>query len=240
MSWLTHNIGLVIELTGVHLALAVPTIVASLVIAVPIGWAAHRYHRTRSALLTTSGLLYAIPSLPLFIVIPVLIGTNIRAPINVVITLTLYGIALMVRTATDAFDAVPADARRSATALGFSPTARFWRVDLPLAGPVLLSGLRVVVVSTVSLVTVAAVVGSRNLGSLFTDGFQRGIQAEIITGIAMTVLVALLLDLTCVVVGRLLMPWSRLQRRPRTGRPLGDRLFVGRARRGPRSGTVPA
>ncbi len=224
MTWLTNNVGLVVELTLVHLGLAVPTILASLVVAVPIGWTAHRYRRTRSTLLTTSGLLYAIPSLPLFIVIPVLIGTNIRAPVNVVITLTLYGIALMVRTATDAFDAVPTEVRRSATAVGFSPAARFWRVELPLAGPVLLSGLRVVVVSTVSLVTVAAVVGSRNLGSLFTDGFQRGIQAEIVTGIVMTVAVALLLDLLCVLAGRLLMPWSRLDRRARSGRRTLARL----------------
>lgn len=234
MTWLQNNLGLVVDLTLVHLALAVPTILASLLIAVPVGWLAHRYRRSRAPLLTTSGLLYAIPSLPLFIVIPLLLGTNIREPVNVVVTLTLYGIALMVRTATDAFDAVPADVRSSATAVGFSSTARFWRVELPLAGPVLLAGLRVVVVSTVSLVTVAAVIGSRNLGSLFTDGFQRGIQAEIVTGIVLTVAVALLLDLVCVLAGRVLMPWSRVGRRPSAAR----RVLAGTGRHRPRTVTA--
>jgi len=83
-------------------------------------------------------------------------------------------------------------------------------VHLPLAGPVLLSGLRVVVVSTVSLATVGAVIGVPSLGSLFTDGFQRGIQAEIITGIVATILLALVLDWACVAIGRTVMPWTRL------------------------------
>ena len=83
------------------------------------------------------------------------------------------------------------DVRQSATSVGYSAAGRFWGVELPLAGPVLLSGLRVVVVSTVSLATVGAVIGVQSLGSLFTDGFQRGIQAEIITGIVATIALAL-------------------------------------------------
>src|SRR5665647_3793699 len=149
------------ELTLAHLTLSAPPIVLSLVIAVPVGWVAHRFRASRSVLLTLSGLLYAIPSLPLFIMLPALTGTSLRSPVNIVIALTLYGIALMVRTATDAFDSVPTGVRQSATSVGFSAGSRLWRVELPLAGPVLLSGLRVVVVSTVSLVTIGAVIGSR-------------------------------------------------------------------------------
>ena len=210
MTWLANNLDLVVELTLAHLALSAPTILLSLVIAVPIGWVAHRFRASRAVLLTLSGLLYAIPSLPLFIVLPVLTGTSLRSPVNIVIALTLYGIALMVRTASDAFDSVQAEVRQSATAVGYSAASRLWRVELPLAGPVLLSGLRVVVVSTVSLITIGAVIGSRSLGTLFTDGFQRGIPAEILTGVVMTVLVAFTLDLVCVLLGRLLLPWSRL------------------------------
>jgi osmoprotectant transport system permease protein len=116
---------------------------------------------------------------------------------------------VIVRTAADAFDAVERDVLQSATAVGYSPARRFWGVHLPLAGPVLLSGLRVVVVSTVSLATVGAVIGVQSLGSLFTDGFQRGIQAEIITGIVATIVLALVLDWACVAIGRALMPWTR-------------------------------
>jgi osmoprotectant transport system permease protein len=204
----------------VHLALSVPAIILSFVVSVPLGWLAHRYRWSRGVLLVLVGLLYAIPSLALFIALPAVTGLSLRSPVNLVIALTLYGVAVLVRTATDAFDAVERDIRQSATAMGYSSTGRFWGVELPLAGPVLLSGLRVVIVSTVSLATVGAVIGVQSLGSLFTDGFQRGIQVEIVTGIVATILLALLLDWLTVLLGRVLMPWTT---REATGRATGSR-----------------
>lgn len=222
MKWLWSNLDLVGELTLVHLALSVPAIILSFVISVPIGWAAHRYRWSRGVLLSLCALLYAIPSLALFIALPVFTGLGLRSPLNLVIALTLYGIAVIVRTAADAFDAVDPDVRQSATAVGYSSVRRFWGVELPLAGPVLLSGLRVVVVSTVSLATVGAVIGVPSLGSLFTDGFQRGIEAEIVTGIVVTILVALAIDGLCLLAGRLLMPWSS----PTAGARAGSTMLV--------------
>ncbi|MEI5585329.1 MULTISPECIES: ABC transporter permease [unclassified Agromyces] len=212
MNWLWSNLDRVGELVVVHLALSVPAIILSFVLSVPLGWVAHRYRWSRGVLLSLVGLLYAIPSLALFIALPAATGLSLRSPVNLVIALTLYGIAVLVRTATDAFDAVERDIRQSATAVGYSGAGRFWGVELPLAGPVLLSGLRVVIVSTVSLATVGAVIGVPSLGSLFTDGFQRGIQVEIITGIVATILLALLLDWLAVLLGRMLMPWTRPSR----------------------------
>lgn len=209
MNWLWSNLDLVGELMLVHLALSVPAIILSFVVSVPIGWLAHRYRWSRGVLLSLCALLYAIPSLALFVALPPITGLSLRSPLNLVIALTLYGVAVIVRTAADAFDSVEPDVRHSATALGYSTVGRFWGVELPLAGPVLLSGLRVVIVSTVSLATVGAVIGVPSLGSLFTDGFQRNIQAEIITGIVATILLAVLLDWAAVLIGRLLMPWSR-------------------------------
>lgn len=209
MNWLWSNLDLVGELILVHLALSVPAIILSFVVSIPIGWLAHRYRWSRGVLLSLCALLYAIPSLALFIALPAMTGLSLRSPVNLVIALTLYGIAVIVRTAADAFDAVERDVVDSATAMGYSAVRRFWGVELPLAGPVLLSGLRVVIVSTVSLATVGAVIGVQSLGSLFTDGFQRGIQVEIITGIVATMVLALVLDWLCVVIGRMLMPWSR-------------------------------
>ena len=211
MNWLWSNLDRVGELVLVHLALSVPAIILSFVVSVPIGWLAHRYRWSRGVLLSLVGLLYAIPSLALFIALPAVTGLSLRSPVNLVIALTLYGVAVLVRTATDAFDSVERDIRQSATAIGYSGAGRFWGVDLPLAGPVLLSGLRVVIVSTVSLATVGAVIGVQSLGSLFTDGFQRGIQVEIITGIVATILLALLLDWLVVLLGRMLMPWTRAE-----------------------------
>lgn len=208
MNWLWSNLDRVGELILVHLALSVPAIILSFVVSVPIGWLAHRYRWSRGVLLSLCALLYAIPSLALFIALPPVTGLSLRSPLNLVIALTLYGIAVIVRTAADAFDAVERDVLQSATAVGYSVAGRFWGVELPLAGPVLLSGLRVVIVSTVSLATVGAVIGVPSLGSLFTDGFQRGIQIEIITGIIATIVLALVLDWLSVVIGRMLMPWS--------------------------------
>jgi osmoprotectant transport system permease protein len=215
VNWLWSNLDLVGELALVHLALSVPAIILSFVVSVPLGWLAHRYRWSRGVLLALVGLLYAIPSLALFIALPAVTGLSLRSPVNLVIALTLYGVAVLVRTATDAFDAVERDIRQSATAMGYSAAGRFWGVELPLAGPVLLSGLRVVIVSTVSLATVGAVIGVQSLGSLFTDGFQRGIQVEIVTGIVATILLALLLDWLTVLLGRALMPWTT---RAATGR----------------------
>jgi len=207
--WIWSNLDLIWDRTVDHLVLSVPSIVLSFVIALPLGWLAHRYRPTRGVILTSVGLLYAIPSLPLFIVLPFIVGTSIRSPLNLIIALALYGIALMVRVVADGLGSVDRNVRASATAVGFSGWTVFWQVELPLAGPVLLAGLRVVAVSTVSLATVGAVIGAQSLGSLFTDGIQRGIEAEIIAGIVVTVLLALTLDAALVFLGRLLMPWTR-------------------------------
>ncbi|MET4705097.1 ABC transporter permease [Frigoribacterium sp. UYMn621] len=220
MTWLLNNGELIGQLVVAHLLIAIPPIILSFVISVPIGWVANRYRWSRGTLLTVLGLLYAIPSLPLFIILPLIIGTGLRDPINLVVALTLYGIALMVRTTADGLGSVDADIRQSATAVGFSSRSQFFRVELPLAGPVLLAGIRVVAVSTISLTTVGAVIGISSLGALFTDGIQRGIAVEILTGIVLTIVIALAVDGLLVLLGRALMPWvavtsGRLARRDR-------------------------
>ena len=207
MTWLLNNGELIGQLIVAHLLISLPPIILSLVISVPIGWVANRYRWSRGTLLTVLGLLYAIPSLPLFIILPLIIGTGLRDPINLVVALTLYGIALMVRTTADGLGSVDPDIRQSAAAVGFSARSQFFRVELPLAGPVLLAGIRVVAVSTISLTTVGAVIGISSLGALFTDGIQRGIAVEILTGIVLTIILALSVDALLVLLGRVLMPW---------------------------------
>ncbi|HEY1135746.1 MAG TPA: ABC transporter permease subunit [Nocardioides sp.] len=222
MKWLSQNHEQVVELLLVHLGLSVPAILASLLIAVPLGWLAQHGPGLRGPVLVGVGLLYAIPSLPLFIIVPVLIGTPLRSATTMVVVLVVYGVAVLVRSAADAFAAVPAATLDAATAVGHTRWSAFWRVELPLAGPVLLAGLRVVTVSTVSLVSVGAVIGIQSLGTLFTDGFQRGIRAEVLTGLVLIVLLAVLLDALFVLLGRLLMPWTSATRRTRSA--LGPRL----------------
>lgn len=225
MEWFVANYALVVDLAVDHARLSVLPIVLGLLLAVPPGVLAWRYRRARGLVLTAVGLLYTIPSLALFVLLPPVLGIGFLSELNVVIALTVYAVALMTRSVTDALDAVDPAVRSSATAQGYSPWGRFWAVELPLAGPVLLAGLRVVAVSTVSLVTVGVLVGIRSLGYLFMDGLQRGIVAEIVTGIVATVVVALVFDLVLVLLGRLLMPWNaRRDRRPRRAARAARRL----------------
>lgn len=217
MSWLWSNFGLidygqVWQLTVIHIALSIPPIIFGFLISLPIGWIANRYHATRGTLLTIGGILYTIPSLPLFIAMPSLIGTKILNPVNVIVALTLYALALMVRTTADALGSVSGDVLQSATAVGFSGWRRFWAVELPLAGPVLLAGLRVVSVSTVSLVSVGSLIGVNNLGTLFIDGYQRSFPEEVVVGILAVMAIAFVFDGILLLCGRFLMPWTRIDR----------------------------
>lgn len=210
MTWVSQNIPLIVSLTVDHVRLSLIPIVLGFVIAVPLGWFAHRFSRSRAAVLAVVGVLYTIPSLALFMVLPPLLGISILSEINVIIALTVYAVAIMVRQAADAFASIEPATLRAATAVGFAEWGRFFSVELPLAGPVLLAGVRVVAVSTVSLVTVGVLVGVPSLGFFFTDGFQRRIVSEIVTGVVMTFAVAMIIDGVLVLLGRLIMPWSRL------------------------------
>jgi osmoprotectant transport system permease protein len=209
MAWVWTNFGLIWGLALSHIWLCVVPIVIGFVVSVPLGYFASRYQLLRSIVLSTSGILYTIPSIALFVVIPVLIGTSLLDPTNVIIALTIYAIAVMVRTSADAFASVSDSVQDSATAVGFSAFQRFFAVDFPLAGPVLVAGLRVVSVSTVSLASVGAVIGVSSLGFLFTDGFQRAFFTEIWAGIIGTIIIAAVFDVLIVLAGRLLLPWNR-------------------------------
>jgi osmoprotectant transport system permease protein len=209
MSWFRDNTDKVIDLLVSHLWLSAVPIVLGFLIALPIGWYANRHRPVRGLVLALGGIFYTIPSLAFFMILPSIIGTGILDPINVVIALTVYAVAIMVRSATDAFESVSPAVLDAASAAGYAPSGRAFAVELPLAGPVLLAGLRVVAVSTVSLVSVGALIGVNNLGSLFTEGYRTDNNAEILTGVIGIVLLALLFDGLLVLVGRLAMPWAR-------------------------------
>jgi osmoprotectant transport system permease protein len=211
MEWMLNNQALIVSLTLDHMRLAVIPIIAGFVLSVPLGWLSVRLPRLGKGILASVGLLYTIPSLALFMVLPPIVGISVLSEANVIIALSIYAVAIMVRTAADAFASIEPSTLRSATAVGFAEWGRFFAVELPLAGPVLLAGIRVVAVSTVSLVTVGVLVGVQSLGYFFTDGFQRRIVPEILTGLVMTVIVAWLFDQALLRLGRLLMPWTRVQ-----------------------------
>lgn len=208
MNWVVNNLPLIGELTIKHLVLSVPPILIGFVISLPLGYVAHRYKLTRGLLLTLAGLLYTIPSLALFVVLPPLLGISFLSSLNLTIALTIYAVAIMSRSVADALTSVDPDIKQSATAVGFDGWRRFWTVEFPLAGPVILAGVRVAAVSTISLVSVGILIGVDSLGYLFTNGYQRKIVPEIFVGVVMIVVIALVVDFLLVLLGRALMPWA--------------------------------
>ena len=194
---------------GDHVYLALLPLVIGIVLAIAAGWLGHRWAPARSVLMVLANLLYTIPSLALFVVIPGLIGSKILDSINVVVALTIYTTALLVRPVLDALDAVAPSVIAAATAVGYKPVRKFFAVELPLAVPVLAAGVRVASVSNISLVSVGALIGTGGLGVLFTDGFQRECFSPIVVGIVLTLVLALVVDLVLVGIRNLLTPWER-------------------------------
>ena len=209
MTWFLDHRAEVFDLAVRHLYLAGVPLLIGLLLALPLGWLARRFRPLYPPLIIGTGLLYTIPSLALFILMPGFIGTQILDPVNVLIAMTVYTIALLVRTVADGLGAVPGDVNQAATAMGYGRVARFFKVELPLAVPVISAGLRVAAVSNVSIVSVAAIIGVAQLGSLFTDGFSRNFLDPIVVGIIACVVLALLLDVVIVAATWLLTPWQR-------------------------------
>ncbi|MCO1660143.1 ABC transporter permease [Pseudonocardia humida] len=209
MTWVLGNLELIGDLTLEHLVFALPPVVIGLLLAIPLGWLANRTRTGRTIVINLAGLLYTVPSLALFVILPAVLGTGILDSINVIIALTVYTLALLVRTVADALSAVPGTVIDSATAMGYRPVRRFLAVELPLSIPVVLAGVRVAAVSSISLVTVGSVIGFGGLGKMFTDGFQRDIPQEIIAGIVLVLVIALVVDGLLLLLGRALTPWTK-------------------------------
>lgn len=214
MTWeyLQLNSERIVELTIQHIWLALVPIVIAFVLSLPLGWLTNRNPTLKRIMLTGSSVFYTIPSLALILMIPLILGTSILDPINVIIALTIYSLALLVRTTADGLASVPPSVIASADAMGYRPAKRWFTVELPLAMPVVLSGLRVATVANISMVSVAALIGIGGLGQLFTRGFQLGFYLPpIIIGLVLSVVLAVLFDLLIVSVQRLLTPWARLE-----------------------------
>lgn len=209
MTWAFDHLDDILFRAGQHAWLAGLPLVLGLVIAVPLGWLAARQPRLRAVVLTTTGLLYTIPSLALFILLPPLLGTKILDPVNVIVAMTVYTVALLTRTVTDGLSSVDGSTRQAAIAMGYGSFARFRAVDLPLAVPVIAAGLRVAAVSNVSIVSVASLIGISQLGYFLTDGYARSFPTEVWVGIVACLLLALVFDLVIQVVSRVLTPWTR-------------------------------
>ena len=207
--WIADNAARVGELTVWHAVLSVIPTVLGLLIAIPLAWWASRSARIYPLIVGASGLLYTVPSIALFVLLPQVLGTKILDPLNVVVALTLYSVALLVRVVADGLASVPHDTVQAATAMGYRPWQRLLLVELPVAVPAIGGGLRVAVVSNVSIVTMAALLGIPQLGSLFTEGFSLRLTLPIVVGILLCLALSVVLDLLVHAGTRALTPWRQ-------------------------------
>ena len=189
-----------------HIWITVVSVLLGVLIAFPLALLARRFVRLESTILGVSTGIYTIPSLALF---PLLVPFTGLSPTTVVIGLALYALTVLVRAMLEGLRAVPEEVRESATGLGYGAGRLLFRVELPLALPVIMAGLRVATVSTVALTTVGSLVAYGGLGNLIKDGVNTNFRAELFTAAVLCVLLAVVLDVLIVLAQRLLTPWTR-------------------------------
>lgn len=205
MNWLSDNSDKVLSDLAQHVQITAAALALGIAIAFPLGVAGYRWRRAWPPILAVTQLLYTIPSLALFVLLTDIVGLG---QLPVIAALTIYALVILVRNLVEGLRAVAPDVIDAAVAMGYRETSRLFAVELPMALPVIFAGLRVAAVSTISLVSVGALIGTGGLGQLFIEGFQIDNPSEVWVGLIVTILLALAVDLLIVGVGRLLTPWA--------------------------------
>jgi osmoprotectant transport system permease protein len=203
-SWIPGNASMIWQLTWENAKLGVLPALYGLLISLPLGIASARWRWVYPPVLTVVNVLYAIPALAIFIVLIPAYGLT---DTTVIIGLTVYSLCVIVPNVVAGLRAVPAPVRQSATAMGYGALRRLAAVELPLAVPVIIAGLRVAVVSSISLATLGQLIGVSSLGYFFIDGEQRDFPTEIYVSLVLVIVLALVCDLVLVGVRRVLTPW---------------------------------
>jgi osmoprotectant transport system permease protein len=207
--WVTAHFSYFWSLSRTHLYLALVSVLIGLVLALPVGVLAVRVPRTYGPILTVTTIVYSLPSIAVFAFLVSITGLSNN---TVLLPLAGYAVALLVRSVIDGLASVPEETRIAATAMGYRSFRRLISVELPTAVPVIVAGLRIAVVSNISLVTVGALIGIGGLGDLFELGEAANFQTEVFTGVVLVVFWAFLLDALILRGGRLLSPWARRRR----------------------------
>ena len=208
-AWIERNLPMIGSLLVEHIILAVLPVLIAFVVSLPLGYLVHKTQRVANLILAFLGVIYSIPSLALFVMMPLILGTKILDPVNIVVALAIYSTALLIRSVVDGLRAVPPAVRQSATAVGYGWPRRLFGVELPLAMPVIFAGLRVVTVSNIALVSVAVLVGSGALGKLFDLGFASYFYTPIIIALILMLTLSLIFDGLILLIERGTLPWLR-------------------------------
>ncbi|MEU6035818.1 ABC transporter permease subunit [Actinomadura sp. NPDC047616] len=212
--WISRNLGgSIAEAFREHLVLSFTPVLLGLLIALPLGLACARWSRLYPAVLAATSVLYAVPAIGLFVIF---VAFTQLTYTTVIVPLALYTLSVLVPSVVDGLRSVPDHVRQSAEAMGYRPLRRLLRVELPIALPVVMAGLRVATVANISLVSVGALIGIGGLGQLMVTGMKwpgGGFTTPIVVAIVLIILLALVADLLLLLVQRLLTPWERAGRR---------------------------
>src|ERR671920_1465266 len=207
-SYVTDNWDTIVGYLGQHVRLTVGAVLLGALLALPLALLARRTRLLSGPVLSLSSIVYTIPSLAMFSFLAPLTGA--LSATTVLVGLTLYTLVILVRNFLTGLQAVPADVREAARGMGYGPARLFVQVDLPLALPAFIAGLRIATVSTVALTTVGVITGNGGLGQLIIGGFNSNFyRAEIVTGAVGCVLLALIADVLLAGLERVLTPWTR-------------------------------
>lgn len=211
MDWVLDHLDDIRDATWEHLVLTFAAVGIGLVVSAGLAWVSLRSERVHEVVINTAGILYSIPSLAAFAFLVPFFGLSATSAI---IPLVTYTLLILVRNIVTGIRGVDPAIVEAARGMGQRDSRILWRVQVPLAMPVIVAGLRIATVTTVGLVTVASLIGYGGLGGLILSGLRRSIPfaTEIVVGIVGSVLLATVLDLALVGLGRVLTPWSRAGR----------------------------
>ena len=207
LDWIVDNLDEIADRLGEHVQMVVAAVVIGFLVSFGLALVARRWRRTYGPILAVTGTLYAIPSLALFVLLIPITGLSLTTGI---VALVLYTLLILVRNIVVALDGVPPEVVEAANGMGYGPAQRFWRVELPIALPVVIAGLRIATVTTIGLVAITTFIGLGGLGYLIINsGTRRFFPTSIYVGVLLCVLLAVLADLALAWLQRRLTPWSR-------------------------------
>ena len=202
--WLADHTDELWERTAQHLTLTVVSMCLGLVLAAGLAATIRRWRWTNGPITALNTLLYAIPSIALFAALIPWLGTGIAVPI---VALTTYSLVVLTPYLVASFDGVPGASVDAADGMGYTARQRFWRVELPLAMPTIIGGVRIATVTIIGLVTVGGLFDLGGFGNLIDNGLTRDFPTLIVVGVVLSVVLATVADLVLVIAGRLLSPW---------------------------------
>ena len=204
--WIANNLDEIGQRLGEHVLMVVASVAIGFVVSFALALVSRRWRRTYGPILAVTGTLYAVPSLALFVLLIPITGLTLTTGI---VALVVYTLLILVRNIVVALDGVPPDVVEAAAGMGFSPAQRFWRVELPIALPVVVAGLRIATVTTVGLVAITTFIGLGGLGYLIINsGTRRFFPTSIYVGVLLCVALAVIADVGLARLQRRLTPWA--------------------------------